>query len=134
MVSDYGTELDSSDDRLAVFNDYLPRFASNMDMLFRFETIYIPPGDIDLLIVPGLGFDNNGNRLGQGKGYYDRWIERMTKDGITLPLIAVGLTPQLVTKEDVDGSDDDSDGSIIPTAEYDRRMDIVLLPNETIIC
>ena len=88
---------------------------------------YAKPGDIDLLIVPGLGFDRNGNRLGHGKGYYDRWIERMTKDR-TLPLVAVGLTPQLVVEGDEDGS-----GGGIPVAEYDRRMDIVLLPNETII-
>lgn len=28
--------------------------------------------DIDLLLVPGLGFDARGNRLGQGGGFYDR--------------------------------------------------------------
>ncbi len=38
------------------------------------------PGDIDLLVGPGLAFDINGNRLGQGKGYYDRFIARMRGD------------------------------------------------------
>lgn len=32
---------------------------------------------IDLAIVPGMGFDCHGHRLGRGKGYYDRLLARM---------------------------------------------------------
>lgn len=77
------------------------------------------PGDIDLLIVPGLGFDQKANRLGQGKGYYDRFIERMTINGTPLPLVAVALEPQFVETD-------------IPVAEYDRQMDMVVFPNRII--
>ena len=82
------------------------------------------PGDIDLLVVPGLAFDRDGNRCGQGKGYYDRFIERMFDNGGNSHkkpyLVAVGLQAQLVDET-------------IPMAEYDRRMDMVLLPDETIL-
>jgi len=79
------------------------------------------PGDIDLMIVPGLGFDRSCNRLGQGKGYYDRFIAKMSKDENDLPLLAVALKPQLV-----DGFQK------IPVAEYDRKMDMLVLPDEII--
>ncbi len=34
----------------------------------------VPVADIDLVVVPGLGFDLNGNRLGRGRGFYDRFL------------------------------------------------------------
>jgi len=79
------------------------------------------PGDIDVLVVPGLAFDRKGDRLGQGKGYYDRYIERLSQTDQKPPfLVAVGLQPQLI------------DGDI-PVAKYDQRMDMVLLPEESIV-
>lgn len=34
-----------------------------------------PPGEVDLFVVPGVGFDQSGRRLGYGRGYYDRLFE-----------------------------------------------------------
>ncbi|MGS0765420.1 5-formyltetrahydrofolate cyclo-ligase [Syntrophomonas curvata] len=34
---------------------------------------------IDVVLVPGLVFDANGYRLGYGKGYYDRFLPRLSK-------------------------------------------------------
>lgn len=77
------------------------------------------PGDIDLLIVPGLGFDRFGGRIGQGKGYYDRFIARMNSGEASMPLVAVALTPQLVEGQ-------------IPVSAHDQKMDMVVLPDEVI--
>ena len=34
------------------------------------------PEDFDVILVPCVGFDEDGGRIGHGAGYYDRYIDR----------------------------------------------------------
>jgi len=62
----------------------------------------IPVSDIDLVIVPGLGFDAAGNRLGRGRGFYDRFLSHRDFRGVTC---AVALEDQVVDDVPSDETD-----------------------------
>lgn len=68
---------------------------------------------IDLVIVPGMAFDKRKNRLGRGKGYYDKYF---TKKNITK--WGVCFDCQLLER--------------IPSVAYDIKMDKVFAPLSTI--
>ncbi len=83
----------------------------------------VPFEEIDLVVAPGLGFDNKGNRLGRGGSYYDRFFAnselRAIKCGFAFAEQVVESVPVtdhdmpvdfLVTDEDVMyfGRDDDA--------------------------
>lgn len=48
------------------------------------EKLVMEKKDIDLVIVPCASADKKGNRLGFGKGYYDRYLENMSAKEILL--------------------------------------------------
>ncbi len=62
----------------------------------------INPNNIDLVIIPGVCFDTHKNRLGYGKGYYDRFLKE-TK----IKNIAIGFDEQVLVNEEIPIADND---------------------------
>ncbi len=48
--------------------------------------IEIQPSQIDVVFVPLLAYDKNGNRLGYGKGFYDRFLAKCNPETIFIGL------------------------------------------------
>lgn len=71
------------------------------------------------MLMPGLMFDKRGNRLGYGKGYYDKYLARVPK-GVIFTTIA--LSYESMVKD------------AIPAEETDWRADYVVTENEVIYC
>lgn len=60
----------------------------------------INPGDLDLLLVPGVAFDLTGGRLGYGGGFYDRTLQNFT-----CPTISLALRCQIVHEVPMEAHD-----------------------------
>ena len=71
------------------------------------EKISVPVSQIDVAFIPGIAFTSSGDRLGFGKGYYDRFLEDF-KD----VKIGIGYDFQITDK--------------IPTGEHDIKMDMIV--------
>ena len=48
--------------------------------------ILIPPEQLDVVFVPLLAFDQNGGRVGYGKGFYDRFLSKCKKEAVFVGL------------------------------------------------
>jgi 5-formyltetrahydrofolate cyclo-ligase len=60
--------------------------ANAINILEPLETEVIDPLDIDMVLVPMLVCDVAGNRVGFGKGYYDRYLSRCRPDCLKVGL------------------------------------------------
>lgn len=70
----------------------------------------VAPASLDLVIVPGLGFDTSGNRLGRGAGFYDRFLLENS-----LGAKSVGLVPSEMLLQRIPAGAMDSPVSTIVT-------------------
>ncbi len=78
----------------------------------------IEPEQLDLVIVPGVGFSREGGRMGNGQGYYDRLLERTRPD---CPLIGLCYESQLFDDLIVSPHDVFMDKVVTERAVYEGR-------------
>lgn len=72
-----------------------------------------------LVIMPGSVFDRCGNRIGYGKGYYDRFLSDCYIKGIKPVTAALAFDLQLV--------------DAVPAQDHDFKTDYIFTERETII-
>jgi 5-formyltetrahydrofolate cyclo-ligase len=80
----------------------------------------LPKADLSkpsVVLVPGVGFDRHGNRLGFGGGYYDRWL---VGDGKGLPTVALAFDEQVL--------------DAIPVKLHDVPVHLLVTDKETVDC
>ena len=86
------------------------------NILEPLDTEIADPTSLDLVVVPLLAFDLNGNRVGYGKGYFDRYLKECRDD-----CIKVGLS----YFEALDSIDDAN--------EFDVPLDFCITPQRTYV-
>jgi len=78
----------------------------------------VDPLELDLVMVPGVGFTRDGARMGNGQGYYDRLLDRVRPEA---PLIALAYECQLFDELAVSPHDVYMDKVITEKAAYSGR-------------
>ena len=86
--------------------------ASEFGVLQPAEKIPVATDSVDLFLVPGLLFDKQGNRLGHGKGFYDRLLANRRADA---PAWGIAYEWQIIAEP-------------LPAESHDVRMNAVISP------
>lgn len=73
------------------------------------EGMPIPLLNIDVVVVPAIGFDLKGNRIGRGRGFYDRFLAHRDWQGVACGL---ALEDQVVEQ--------------VPTSEHDKPVQMLV--------
>ncbi len=76
----------------------------------------VPLDSMDVVIIPGVAFNMQGNRIGHGYGYYDRLLQKMKK----IPKIGLAFECQLVES--------------IPAQMHDVKVEKIITEKRVIIC
>lgn len=77
----------------------------------------IVPSELDVLMVPGVAFDRQGGRIGNGAGYYDRLLAQLRPDAVTA---GVCFQAQVFAEVAMD--------------QHDRRVDYLLTEQAVFDC
>lgn len=83
------------------------------------QDVPVDPGDIDVVVLPALAYNEEGIRLGAGGGYYDRYIGNA---GAKRPYL-LGICYEFQICSDVPYNDQDIAAdfiAVIPAEEYEE--------------
>lgn len=82
----------------------------------RGDTPIVEPEDLDLIVVPGLGFGRDRTRLGRGGGFYDRFL---SGPSIRAAKVGMGFSWQVLAS--------------VPTTDSDVTLDGVVTERDVIV-
>lgn len=81
------------------------------------DGIEVPENKIDVVFVPLLAFDTQGNRVGYGKGYYDTFLNKCRKETVKIGLSFFGAENERIT--DLNENDVKLDYCVTPEKVYE---------------
>ena len=96
---------------------------------------------LDLVFMPGMAFDNAHNRLGHGRGFYDKYlsqIRRLSQEAGPAQLPTLGESIAILAGSQLTGCKVGlalreqllQDDQVVPTTEDDWKVDKLIIPDD----